>query len=416
MDEADLLADHIAILAAPGKLIASGTPVALKRDLGEGYTVQVTFKDDVLRNELLGSVRAIAPETHTSSPLPHQVCYHLKSKDPLVVEKVLQLLDDEGNTHNVVSCDVLGTTIEDIFLDLMSKEEVLDVGEKVSRDTVALASSLKPGTMQLANGQRMSPYRQAFTIFHKRLLIARRSWLTPLLTVLIAIAGACIPLVFMSGRQQSCIKHFDNATSIPLYLPSSFLIPFTLGYTSRVAVSPPEIISTLGSSTDFFRVTNLPDNASFVNYIEANYRNLSLGGVSFDLAEQTALVAWEASSPGFTSASMLNLASNVLYNNALNMSGNTAKAPTLIRATYSPFPPTAAGTLFSLKWVVFFGAVMVRHVNIFHPTNLTVWFAGRLSCILCAIRVKGKKVFGSGHAAFERLDRSNRTLARSSDI
>lgn len=376
LDEADLLADHIAILAAPGKLIASGTPVALKRDLGEGYTVQVTFKtnsvdpeklDSTSRNELLESIRAIAPETHTSSPIPNLVCYHLKSKDSVVVEKVLQLLDDEGQTHNIASCDVLGTTIEDIFLDLMSKEEGPDDAEKVSRDTIPLASNLKPGAMQLANGRRMSPYRQAFTIFHKRLLIARRSWLTPLLTVLIAIAGATIPLVFIHGRQQSCVRGFDNATSIPLYLPSSPLVPFTFGFTSRVVVSPPGIASTLGSSTEFFRVTDVPDNASFVNYIEANYRNLSLGGVSFDLAEQTALVAWEASSPGFTSASMLNLASNVLYNNALNISGNTADTPTLIRATYSPFPPTAAGTLFSLKWVVFFGAVMVRHRSLFTP-------------------------------------------------
>ena len=38
LDEADLLADHIAILAAPGKLIASGSPVSLKRDLG--YSVR----------------------------------------------------------------------------------------------------------------------------------------------------------------------------------------------------------------------------------------------------------------------------------------------------------------------------------------------------------------------------------------
>ena len=43
LDEADLLADHIAILAAPGKVIASGTSVALKRDLGECYLIEVTF-------------------------------------------------------------------------------------------------------------------------------------------------------------------------------------------------------------------------------------------------------------------------------------------------------------------------------------------------------------------------------------
>jgi ABC-type multidrug transport system ATPase subunit len=43
LDEADLLADNIAILAAPGKLVAEGTPVALKSNLGQGYSVQVMF-------------------------------------------------------------------------------------------------------------------------------------------------------------------------------------------------------------------------------------------------------------------------------------------------------------------------------------------------------------------------------------
>jgi len=43
LDEADLLADHIPILAAPGEVLAEGSRVALKCDLGEGYSVQISF-------------------------------------------------------------------------------------------------------------------------------------------------------------------------------------------------------------------------------------------------------------------------------------------------------------------------------------------------------------------------------------
>src|SRR4030088_2098311 len=68
LDEADLLADQIVILDAPGKLVAQGTPVALKRELGKGYSLQVTFdaaldaeKADLARSELLQRIRPSAP-------------------------------------------------------------------------------------------------------------------------------------------------------------------------------------------------------------------------------------------------------------------------------------------------------------------------------------------------------------------
>lgn len=368
MDEADLLADHIAILAAPGKLIANGSPVTLKHDLGEGYAVQVTFDTTVPNeksgvgplSELLDEIRAVAPQTHTSSPSPHQVSYHLKSRDAVIVEQVLHLLDNGKATYNIASYDILGTSIEDIFLDLMSKEEVLNDPEKTPRDSDADFPTLKAGSMNLSKGRATSPAKQALTILHKRLMIARRSWLTPLLTVLIAVAGAAIPLVFISGRSQSCVRRVRNNTvNIPLYLPASPIVPFTFGPSSRTLLSPPGIITSLGSSAEFLRITDIADNATFVNTITDNYRNLSLGGVSLDFASGNSLIAWEASPPGITGPSMLNLASNFLLNNALNTSGNTQGSPVIIRASYENFPAIAAGTLVSLKWVAFFGAAMV---------------------------------------------------------
>ena len=136
LDEADLLADQIAILilAAPGKVVASGSPVALKRDLANGYSIQITFAistdsekiDTSSRRELLLSIRTIAPEQYVAIPSPNQVRYHLKAKDTEVVRQVLGLLDDGTIRHAVASYDFLETTIEDIFLDLMNKNETPD--------------------------------------------------------------------------------------------------------------------------------------------------------------------------------------------------------------------------------------------------------------------------------------------------
>ncbi|KAF5385138.1 hypothetical protein D9615_001087 [Tricholomella constricta] len=364
LDEADLLADHIAILAAPGKLIADGSPVALKRDLGEGYSIQVSFyaqvggEKDGLNpaSELLECIKGIAPQTHVSITLPHQNCYHLKTRDAVVVGEVLKLLDGEKGTYNIASYDVLGTSIEDIFLDLMSKNDV-SAGHENLTGTNSTSEIIEPTVMELANGRAMSPLKQALTIFYKRRLIARRSWLTPVLTILIAVAGATIPLVFIRGKQQNCIRRFSNSTNIPLYLPNSPIVPFTFGPSSRVLTSPPGITSILGSSAAFFRITNVTDDAAFIDTIQQDYRNLSLGGFSLDLATGSSLIAWEASPPGLMGPSMLNLANNIHFNNALNTS-NGGSTPTIIRTGYATFPPVGAGTLVSLKWMGFFGAVM----------------------------------------------------------
>lgn len=370
LDEADLLADYIAILAAPGKVVASGPPVVLKRDLGEGYSMQVSFgssaihenTDAMKTTELLQNIRPIAPHTYVTTLSRHQSCFHLKTRDSNIIHQVLELLDNEMRSGRITSYDILGTTIEDIFLDLMAKNEATK-DEKPSHDT-SPSPLRKAVGLDLPIGRPVSPFKQAFTIFHKRLLIARRSWLTPVLAVLVAVAGACIPLVFIAGKQQSCIRRFGNTTSIPLYFPSSPIVPFTFGTSSRVLMSPPDIIQTLGNSTNFFRTTNTNDNATFVDSISRNYRNLSLGGISIDTNSGASLVAWEASPPGLTGPTMLNLATNILYNRALNASGNGARTPTIIRANYASFPPLAAGTLVSLRWITFFGAVMVHTFSI----------------------------------------------------
>jgi hypothetical protein len=84
-----------------------------------------------------------------------------------------------------------------------------------------------------------------------------------------------------------------------------------------------------------------------------------LGGVSLDPNTGASLIAWETTPPGLTGLSMLNLATNLLYTRALNMSGNAARIPTLILANYAPFPPVNTSILVSLRWVFVFGAAMV---------------------------------------------------------
>ncbi|TDL26396.1 P-loop containing nucleoside triphosphate hydrolase protein [Rickenella mellea] len=365
LDEADLLADHIAILAAPGKLVAEGSPVSLKSTLGQGYSLHVSLNqgdgDEKAAkgspHELLTRIRAIIPSAVLTSSSPTEALYHLQSKDPVDVEKVLNLVEAERSSLGVSSYDVRGTSMEDIFLSLMKQhgQGLVPTGAEMQGDQIGASQK----ALVLTSGRPKSPLAQALTIFHKRALVARRSWLTPLLAVVIAICGACIPIFFIAGRPETCVTGFVEVPAVSLYFPDSFLQdPFSAEPGSQILMSPPGIIETLGQTTASLSTSSVADNLTFVDTIEQTYRNLSLGGVSIDQQSGAALVAWEASPPGLTGPTMLNLASNILYNRALNTSGRGTGSPSIISANYQPLPAVDTSGLVALKWNAFFGAAM----------------------------------------------------------
>ena len=305
----------------------------------------------------------LAPQIYLTSPSPSQGCYHLKTKDSTVIGEVLDQLEYEVACENIRSYDILGTTIEDIFLDLMAEHN----GEKVSSqhsstptltDSLSSFATAKHPVMDLPTGRIVNPFRQAFTIFHKRILIARRSWLTPVLTILVAVTGTCIPLIFIKGRNQSCAPQAKMTTSMPLFLPISPLArESTIGGPSPHALTSP--LGILSSFGDVLRPTNLADNATFINTVPLERYNTSLGSISLNMTTGNSVVAWEASPPGIRGSAMLNLLSNLLYNRALKLSRNAYPNLSTIATNYAPFSRIASATLVYLKWLGFFGGAMV---------------------------------------------------------
>ncbi|PCH39865.1 nucleoside triphosphate hydrolase protein [Wolfiporia cocos MD-104 SS10] len=169
LDEADLLADTIAVLAAPGACAS-----------------------------LLDRIRPLAPSTYVMSSSPSEVSYHLKSKDPSTVHGVLKIFEADKEEDLLVSYSVLST-------------KTMLISEPGSQLFPVLSRGNAPA-LELTNGRRRSPLSQAFTIFHKRVLIARRSWLTPLLALLVAIAGSCAPLFFIAGRSLQSFSRFPASS------------------------------------------------------------------------------------------------------------------------------------------------------------------------------------------------------------
>ncbi|KAI0756117.1 P-loop containing nucleoside triphosphate hydrolase protein [Daedaleopsis nitida] len=382
LDEADLLGDEIAVLAAPGKLVAHGSPVMLKSTLGEGYTMKVTYQADTLADSsaLLGLLRGITPQVHTSTPDLNETVYHLKTHDIAVVRRVLETVEREKTRLHINSYAVFATTIEDIFLDLMQDAEQKKSGpeseQEKEEDPPSFPESLpaSPAKIELSSGTHRTVFGQALTIFHKRCLVARRNWLSYVLA-LVVICVSTITLRYVPSNAETCevVGTADPFGTIKLFMPDSYIGSRTdYGFPDDLPlITPPGLLSALGNVTSALNVESLPSNASFVDVVSKNYTQLYDGGISLDLQNGAALVVWDVQQ-ALSGPIFLNTVSNLLYNKALNDTGRALAggAPKFISPAMGTFPSISSGSLTPLIWAAFFGLAVA-----IYPAFFTLYVA-----------------------------------------
>ncbi|KDR85851.1 hypothetical protein GALMADRAFT_389530 [Galerina marginata CBS 339.88] len=359
LDEADFLADRIAVLAAPGKLIASDTPVTLKSTMGEGYSISVKFAADSHSDDLLQTIQTVAPETALTFVDSHVFSYHLKTKDTGIIASALRLVENTKVQFGILAYEVLGTTIEDIFLDLLAQDEIHDADLKDVKD---VPSRPTPSELNLSNGRPRTPWAQATTIFHKRFLIARRSWLVPLLAMAVGISGAWWPLRFVKGGVTSCAHSpFDSMS------PSRRTLYPPIFSDSSILVAPPSLVSTFNASLpELFKSPFLEpvDNTTFnpfipvldkdtvIKNVSENFQSFDTqGGFVMDFDKGDYLIIYEMDT---FHLSMFSLASNLFYSRALNASSSSRR----IIPSFDTLPVSSSESLSTLQWLSFFGAAM----------------------------------------------------------
>ncbi|KAI9067182.1 hypothetical protein FKP32DRAFT_1755315, partial [Trametes sanguinea] len=374
LDEADLLADEIAVLAAPGKLVAHGNPVSLKSTLGDGYTLKVTYSGAQETSRLLEVIKPLAPRAHAStSGATKQALYHLKTSDAGIVSQILDGIDRNRDRLGIESYSASAASIEDIFLDLIQEAEhdgadakKLDLTSSPELPELPPAPST-PAQLELSRGSQQSMFSQALTIFHKRFVIARRSFfITPLLAMAVLIVASCLPLGFVPPEGQTCVVSIDDEGVTDLFLAT--VLGEQLGFGDSnfpgtgVLAAPRGIIDTLGNDTiGSIRagglIHDIPDNATFVETIMQTFHTQFTGGVSVDINSGNSLFAWQADAhnPGMI---LLNTVSNILYNKALNDTGRGGGTPRLIIPSFGTFPEISEGNLKPLKWAAVFTAAM----------------------------------------------------------
>lgn len=144
--------------------------------------------------------------------------YRLGTENNAVVKRVLRLVrsrqlpsDSTSSPSSIESYDVVGPSLEDVFLKLMA-EQPLD--RRISRLSVheeQEPSSLSRGygsaeidelpTLKLSDGKQTSFITQTYIIFYKRCLIAKTAWHTPALMLVLLFAGTTLMLAVLKRPQ-----------------------------------------------------------------------------------------------------------------------------------------------------------------------------------------------------------------------
>ncbi|KAK3939069.1 hypothetical protein QBC46DRAFT_388735 [Diplogelasinospora grovesii] len=220
LDEADLLADHIAILSK-GTLRAEGSSVELKDRLGGGYRIHVhanTGKNLTHLPAVEGVVR--------KTPSFDEVMYVASSS--AAAAKVIKELEALGISDYRFS----GPTIEDVFLQLA--EEVREE-EKSGGGAGSSSSSLNrhipqekekgipsenvlgidepKDSLELLSGQRIGFLRQTWVLFGKRVTIFKSNWFPYAAAFFIPIIAAGLVTLFIKDQQPVGCSPADQSTA-----------------------------------------------------------------------------------------------------------------------------------------------------------------------------------------------------------
>ncbi|KAI1078069.1 P-loop containing nucleoside triphosphate hydrolase protein [Whalleya microplaca] len=198
LDEADLLADHIAILSK-GTLRAEGSSVELKDRLGAGYRVHVFNARDVKDPPAVeGVTRKIGLDV---------ISYIAPSSS--LAAQVIRSLENAGISDYKFS----NPTIEDVFLQVAEEVKGEGVITSAKPDSPATVSNDKlessedvPGVgkqqsgLELLSGQPIGFLRQTVVLLMKRCTIFKTNWFPYVAAFLIPIIATGLTSLYVTDQ------------------------------------------------------------------------------------------------------------------------------------------------------------------------------------------------------------------------
>ncbi|KAI9772575.1 MAG: hypothetical protein M1839_002457 [Geoglossum umbratile] len=388
LDEAEVLADHIAILSK-GTLRVEGSAVELKHRLGGGYKVHVTHTTPQ------GAPTVEGFPSPTMQATPDKTIATYAVTDSSQAAGLVGQLEQQG----VTEYHIVGPTVEDVFLAVA--EEVRNIekpslppsvkegeagkaGTPTTTTTSVLPGEEKESPIQtpptdkalskgitLYTGRTLSLPSQALVLFRKRLTVLRRSF-TPLLAAFVIpiIASILIRTFIRKFGSRGCSSEEQSSSFSPQDFVLSQDFDMVVGPASRLgfaslakfgemyqgSITGPKNVSTLVQSIHFVETLG-----EFNDYVNHNFRNLTpggffLGGPSSD------------SPPTFAYRANLDLYTALITQNALSVLSSNISIGTQYLPFDVPFSPDAG---YTLQFITYFGLAMVAFPGFFalYPTG-----------------------------------------------
>lgn len=392
LDEADYLGDEIAIMKAPGKLLAVDSPVGLKNRLGRGFILAVDDTSSNAQASALGVLEALRSkdpgiEMHATKG---RHLFTTGSNDVAHVRELTRVLARLRARDPRMRYTVGSTTLEDVFIDLNRSvggqtggygagcltEEDGDIDTPFSRISHQTVSSVpssvgfknsdiemvvdptRKGQLYLTPGEKRAWWRtgaeMAASVVHKRILVLRRAWLIPVAAVVGVTLASTIPMVFMGGRSPSCAPVVKTEEGLrQLAFPFS---PFnTPAFTDPLFSSGGVNLGNWTSTTPSLNLRQVDGTPAWTEALKSNIRNETFGGVALG---GDAVVAYEGD-PQDHILQVKGLSALNLYSNAMFQTLSPGGAPFRIRVAYEVLPfPDFGPTGKVLLWITFFGMVM----------------------------------------------------------
>ncbi|KAL2135781.1 hypothetical protein VTI74DRAFT_6986 [Chaetomium olivicolor] len=216
LDEADLLADYIAVMSK-GNLRAKGTSVELKDRLGGGYRIHVNSV------KLIPYLPDIPGVTKKAT---HEEAAYVAGSSAMAA-MVIKELEAAGITDYRFS----GPTIEDVFLQLA--EEVHGEGG-VGVDSREVGSSADDGKsaervvevkepekgLELMSGQPVGFLRQTWVLFLKRCVIFKGNWFPSVAAFIIPVIAAGLVMLFVRHQHAagcSPVEQSSKKTAVNIF-------------------------------------------------------------------------------------------------------------------------------------------------------------------------------------------------------
>ncbi|KAI1337066.1 hypothetical protein F5Y15DRAFT_170215 [Xylariaceae sp. FL0016] len=357
LDEADLLADHIAILSK-GTLRAQGSSVELKDRLGAGYRIHVFNAREIKDSPMIEGVQR---------KVGFDVVSYLAPSSSLAAQ-VIKALENAGIQDYKFS----SPTIEDVFLqvaeevhgeDGVTPNSKLDGEKQVSsEEIVAVTESDKDG-LGLLSGQPIGFFKQTGILMRKRLTVFKTNWFPYVAAFLIPIVAAALTSLYVTNQQPpGCSPSSENSggsssSEFNKLYSDTFLAVGPSSQFDEATVSSlfGPVLQGMGSGTDssgstsaaggasnimtsFFESLHFVDSLSaFNDFIVQNRKNVTPAGWWLGDANSAPTIAYQAD--------LASIYTSIFGQNALDiMLTNTSIATNFVQFD-TPWAPSTGNSL-----------------------------------------------------------------------